>query len=316
MPPKLSVLIPSFNHARYLPEALDSILEQRFDDWELWIVDDASTDGSREVIERYAARDRRIRFRFNPANRGMVRSCNDCLALATGEYVKLVFGDDKLADPGAVGRMVELLDRRPGVRLVACARRLIDERSRPLGVRRYRRRDAILPGRRVIRDCLLRIRNLIGEPSAVLFRRADAARGFDPRYRQLVDLEMWLHLLERGDLAYLARPGCAFRRHALQETERSRAERVGELEHHRLLAKYLDHDVLAGARLGPVLFDHAYRLARRRDRDAELERLLAELRARLGRRYALHYARHKLTRPLSNLAGSLARRRARPRPAG
>ena len=62
--PKISVLIPTHNYARYLPEAIESVLAQDFTDYELLVSDDASTDNSADIICRYAARDPRIRAEF------------------------------------------------------------------------------------------------------------------------------------------------------------------------------------------------------------------------------------------------------------
>src|SRR3974377_931912 len=95
--PKVSVLVPTYNYARYLPEAIESVLEQDFQDFEVLISDDCSTDGSAEVIARYAAKDSRIRFKIHPANLGMVENWNWCLSEARGDYIKFLFGDDRLA---------------------------------------------------------------------------------------------------------------------------------------------------------------------------------------------------------------------------
>jgi len=103
--PRVSVLIPSYNCARYLPEAIESVLEQKFRDFELLIRDDGSTDGSHAVIEKYAALDRRVDFHYNPVNLGAVRNWNCCLAQARGEYIQLLCCDDALATTEALGKM-------------------------------------------------------------------------------------------------------------------------------------------------------------------------------------------------------------------
>jgi hypothetical protein len=72
-----------------------------------------------------------------------------------------------------------------------------------------------------IMDSLIDQKNNIGEPSAVLFRKKHAARGFNPEYRQIVDLEMWFHILEQGMFVYLSEPLCSFRIHPDQETRRN-----------------------------------------------------------------------------------------------
>ena len=113
--PSVSVIIPTYNYARYLPEAVDSVLEQDFDDYELIIADDASTDNTAEVCRRYAEQDSRIRSVRHEKNLGMVENWNWCLRQARGKYVKYLLADDKFLEPYALRRMVDALapPRRP-----------------------------------------------------------------------------------------------------------------------------------------------------------------------------------------------------------
>ena len=103
--PRVSVLIPTYRYARYLAEAVNSILSQDFADFELLISDDCSGDGSREIMEAYAARDSRIRIHIHPANIGMVENWCWCLSQARGDFVKYVFGDDRLARTDALEKI-------------------------------------------------------------------------------------------------------------------------------------------------------------------------------------------------------------------
>jgi len=153
--------------------------------------------------------------------------------------VKYLFGDDLLCSPQALGRLVALLDADPRIVLAASARRIIDEHSRPVDVWNEFRAARRWAGTAVIGRCLEENYNLIGEPSAVLFRRAAASRGFNPQWRQLVDLEMWLDLLLQGDFAYDPEPLCAFRRHEQQQTVVNRRARVGPDEHLQLAVRHL-----------------------------------------------------------------------------
>lgn len=240
--PLVSVLIPTFNYARYLPEAIESVLAQDLAELELIIADDASTDETAAVCAAYVARDPRIRFHRHPRNLGMVENWNWCLAQARAPYVKFLLADDKLLGPTALRQLSDLLARHPRVRLATSARVIIDDRSTvidlwdPLG-----KTDAVVNGLRWSRRQLegdAKVLNQVGEPTAVMFRRADAARGFDPALRQLVDLEMWMHLLAIGDLAYLAAPLCCFRRHPLQQTEANRALNLHKMEEVELCQRY------------------------------------------------------------------------------
>ena len=305
--PKVSVLIPTYNYARYLPEAIDSVLAQEFTDFELIISDDCSKDESADLLRRHAARDPRIRLHLQPANLGLVPNWNWCLQQARGDYVKYVFGDDALPSRQALGSLAALLDAASSAVLAASARLILDPDSRPAGVWDEMRTAGLHRGADVIARCLREDRNLIGEPSAVMFRREAAARGFDPQWRQLVDLEMWLHLLSSGDLAHVPEPLCAFRLHAAQQSTVNRHANVGPGERARLVARYAD-------RLGPgsdrqLLFRCIYYSRKYAPRTPENAAAEAALATRLPRVwYLLLWLRHRITKPLLNL-GRLVRRR-------
>jgi len=225
--PLVSICIPTYNHARFLAETLASVLVQKNVDFEVIIIDDCSTDATASIAHEFARRDSRITVHVNEQNLGMVPNWNRCLELARGTYIKYLFGDDLFSSPETLRLMVEALERTPGTVLVSSARTIIDEHSHPVDTVSHFPGDFTSDGRDVIRRCVRRMtrhHNLIGEPSAVLFRKIAAVRGFDPRYRQLVDLEMWFHLLEQGTFAYLGTPLCSFRHHAGQQTKKNEAE--------------------------------------------------------------------------------------------
>jgi glycosyltransferase involved in cell wall biosynthesis len=197
--PQVSVLIPTYKYARYLPQAIDSVLNQSFEDFELLISDDDSKDGSAEIIQAYAAKDRRIRFALQSPNLGMVRNWNWCLEQARGAYVKFLFGDDFLMRPDAIRKLFEMMETRPDITLAASARTVVDENSRPIELWNNIQHTGVFNGMNVISWSLRANCNLVGEPSVVMFRKSDAGRGFDLSYKQVVDWEFWIHLLERGN---------------------------------------------------------------------------------------------------------------------
>jgi len=304
--PSVSVLIPSYNCARYLPETIESVLAQDLRDFELVILDDRSSDASNEVLEAYSRRDERIRYQLNERNLGLVENWNACLAAASGRYVKFLHSDDKLTRPTSLRQLVDLLDAHPSATLVACGREIIDEDSRRLRVKGFAGRRIVVPGPAAIALTVGTGSNLIGEPSCVLFRREDAKRGFDPGYRQLVDLEMWFHLLRHGDLVYTPESLCAFRRHDSQQSNVSRisGEHGGELT--ELAEAYVD----TACRLDDPesLTAWSYRLHRLK-RTAELHKNLVEIDARLGVTRRLRRFVYALGRPLSNLKRRVRRYR-------
>ena len=237
---KVSVCLDSFNYGRFLPEAIESVLHQSLQDFEIIISDDRSTDDSFAIAQRYAQQDPRIRVVQNAQNLGMVRNRNACLALARGEYVKTLHADDFLCSTEALARMVAALESNRAISLVATARRIVDERGQPVDTwSSFEEQRRPIAGVTVINRCLFEQRNLIGGPSAVMFRRALAGRGFDEAFFVMADLEMWFHLLEQGCFFYLAEPLCAFRQHGRQQTEKDRSALAPALENRELLRRYL-----------------------------------------------------------------------------
>jgi glycosyltransferase involved in cell wall biosynthesis len=307
--PSVSVLMPTYNYASYLAEAIESVLAQDFQDFELLIVDDCSSDQTAEVVRPFCDRDRRVRFVANPSNLGMVENWNRCLEQARGEYIKFLFGDDKLSGPQALGRMLGMLRDNPSAVLAASARRILDEKSegtqiwRPLP-------EGCHDGRKVIARCLIENANLVGEPSAVLFRRKDARRGFDPKFRQIVDMEMWFHLLEQGDLAYTREPLCAFREHARQQSKLNNTAGLARQEQASFFASYATLPRLPRR----IRFCTLFRLRRLRQKyPAENNSAMREWERRLTSQlgqgwYLFYWACHRLTRPFHNLDRSIRKR--------
>jgi glycosyltransferase involved in cell wall biosynthesis len=294
--PKVSVLIPTYKYARFLPEAIESVLRQSFADFELLVSDDASADGSAEIIERYAAQDSRIRCKIQPSNLGMVANWNACLREARGQYIKYVFGDDFLIERDAITRFVDMLESAPAARLAVSARTIVDEQSQPLEIWDHAGTQGLIDGPELISACLRGNRNLIGEPTAVMFRKADANREFDPAFKQVVDLEFWIYLIGDGKLAYTSTPLCAFRRHPQQQTEINRQTMNGQIEHRRLIQRY-QHYFIRRREHKVDVFDRLYRLRKKKNLppdELEFMKLLASM---LGDSYHSYWLRHKLVQP-------------------
>jgi glycosyltransferase involved in cell wall biosynthesis len=275
--PKISICIPSFNCARFLAVAIESVLSQTCGDFELIIVDDCSSDESRAIIAGYAGRDRRITAVFNETNRGMVPNWNYCISRCRGEYIRYLFADDLFASADALERMACILDDDKSVSLVASARHFIDADGKVLKTESRFHDRTVATGTAIINRCLREGRNLIGEPSVVMFRKEQAGRGFDPRYRQLVDLEMWFHLLEQGRFVFLGEPLTSFRVHPGQQTRKN----VRDLAHiddmFLLLDDYLDREYIRPGIVARwfLRYNQSYRIWKLH-RDGLLDRATAE----------------------------------------
>jgi len=123
--------VPSYNHEKYIAEAIESILNQSFKDFELIILDDFSKDNSRAIIENYRRKDKRINAYFHRKNMGISYTMNDLLSKASGEFVAFLDSDD-LWDKLKLERQLTVL-RKNGSLVVWSEGEIIDENSIPTG---------------------------------------------------------------------------------------------------------------------------------------------------------------------------------------
>ena len=126
--PRLSIGLPVFNGERFLKKAIDSLLTQTFEDFELVISDNASTDKTQEICREYASNDKILRYFRNAQNLGAARNYNRVFELSKGEYFKWAAHDD-LCAPKLLRQCVEVLDRDSSVILCYSRAKAIDEQG-------------------------------------------------------------------------------------------------------------------------------------------------------------------------------------------
>lgn len=229
--PKVSVLIPTHNRARLLRQAIDSVLAQSFQDFEIIVIDDASNDDTRDAVRGQA--DVRIRYFRNSANRGAGGSRNVGLAHASGECIAFLDDDDSWL-PQKLAAQVRLLDSCPikvggvytGYFRVNGATGAIISTVRPE------------KGGDVYRD--LRGQNWIGSPSTVLLRREclDRVGLFDEQLKFGADYDMWIRVSELYHFDYIDQPLVRYTVHPDQMS----ADNAAILDDKEAqLAKYADY---------------------------------------------------------------------------
>ena len=207
-PPLISVCMPVFNAERYVAQAIESILDQTLGDFEFLILDDGSTDGSLEVLRRYASRDPRIRLTSRP-NKGVGFTRNELVDQARGEFLACMDADD-VALPERFARQVDYLIAHPECVLVGSRVRLIDPEGDPLcdwcTDQEHEVLDArLLGGERITSIC---------NPSVMMRRDAVLAVGKYRLIQLLEDNDMFLRLAEYGRLANLPEVLLQYRVHA------------------------------------------------------------------------------------------------------
>jgi glycosyltransferase involved in cell wall biosynthesis len=217
--PKVSVCIPAFNAEGYIRSALDSVFRQAYQDFEIVVVDNCSTDHTETIVSELMLLSEKIIFYRNEQNIGMVENFNKCLEYARGEFIKFLCADDLLL-PTCLEYMVAGLDAHPEVVLVCGGRLGIDECGKSFGLQRYSSETQIVQGHEAITRCLFG-GNFIGEPSAVLFRKSAFPARFRADLPQLMDMDLWFRLLENGHLLSIEMPLCSIRFHENQMTRQN-----------------------------------------------------------------------------------------------
>jgi len=235
--PKVSILIPLYNCELYIEEAVESVLNQTFQDFELIIVDNCSTDNSFGIIQKYTV-DSRVRIYRNETNIGMARNWNQCLLYSAGEYIKFLCSDDILY-PEALAEFVQVLDSNTGVSVVTSYRNIktteLKEFKLPI--------VGLQQGNIVTEESLLTY-NWIGEPTSLMFRRRDLNVGyFKTDLKWLIDWDMWLRLLTVGDCFIIPKVLTCFRLHEGQGTVQLRKKSLDKFEEYYFLKSVKDFNL-------------------------------------------------------------------------
>lgn len=226
--PRVSVIVPCYNYGRWLRACIESALKQNNVAVDVLIVNDASTDDSKEVADELAREDSRVSVIHHATNMGHIPSVNEALRAINGDYIVKLDADDLLA-PGSLSRSVALLESHPNVGFVygRCLYFGADLKSTmPRSARLFRaesllftdspseralagrvRRWTIWPGHTWLALRCQRGVNCISQPEAVM--RSSAVReigSYDERLPHTSDLAMWLGLAKRSDVGYVDGP--------------------------------------------------------------------------------------------------------------
>jgi glycosyltransferase involved in cell wall biosynthesis len=206
--PHVSVIMPAYNAARYIDEAVSSILNQTYRDFEFIIIDDGSTDGTREKLQGYAAIDPRIILRSRP-NTGLTIALREAIELAQGEFIARMDADD-ISIPTRFEKQLHFLQSNPDHALVGSSVLFIDKDSLPLGVSPWP-----VGSHEIIDSWHMSGRGSILMHPSSMFRRSvyDAVGGYRIEYEVAQDLDLWLRIAEVGRIHVLSDYLLQFRIH-------------------------------------------------------------------------------------------------------
>jgi nitrogen regulatory protein PII len=213
--PLVSVIVPNYNHARFLEERLESITRQTLSDFEIILLDDCSTDNSIEILREFTAREPRARLLPNSKNSGSpFKQWRRGLAEAKGNYIWIAESDDS-SHPELLASLVARLESNKKAIIAACCPQMVDAERNNLGIPKDWFSDIggarwesnfSSPGIREMADAFAH-KNAILNASGVLFRNGpDLIDLVDDSMRLCADWLFWVRLLSRGDFEYIARP--------------------------------------------------------------------------------------------------------------
>lgn len=241
--PFVSICIPTYNGQAFLKDCLDSCLAQTYDDYEIVVCDDGSSDASWQILQAYVREYSKLRLFKNEQNLGLVGNWNRCIENARGEWIKFVFQDDFIS-PDCLEKFVEAAE--PGVQLLVCERNFIlpaDASAEQThyytqGVRTLRN-TCEHEGNDYSPELLSKIAvanmamNFIGEPSLSMFRKKVIAEigPFNSHLKQICDLEFLLRLGSQRGLRYIPEKLCGFRIHAGSTTSQNIGSKYYELRY-------------------------------------------------------------------------------------
>lgn len=233
--PLVSIVIPTYNGAQFIDEAMASAIVQSYQNLEIVISDDASTDGTLAIIESYRERTSIPIKIYNHNPSGIGANWNNSIKHAKGEYIKFLFQDDVLL-PNCVERMVSIAESASNVGLVYCKREIIYEESNPFDRRWVKNfkilhqswkslivEEGVMSGRLYIKDPNLLIHpvNKIGEPPAVLLHKScfEKIGYFNTQLKQALDIEYWYRIMSHFNIGFADEALIKFRIHGNQASQ-------------------------------------------------------------------------------------------------
>jgi len=217
--PKVSLVVVNYNYSRYLDERMQSFLSQTYQDFELIVIDNGSTDNSLEVLEKYT-KDPRVFIKHYPENNSPCKRWNEGVDSAQGEYVMIAASDDS-CDPRLIERLVEKLDNHPSVGFAYAQSWEVDDYGKRLYLSTDMMNDLnpglwctdfVANGKEMCKHMLfINIIRFSGLARRSVFLKAGK---FDTQLSYEADWLLWSKILAISDLAYVAEPLIFGRAHA------------------------------------------------------------------------------------------------------
>lgn len=281
--PLVSVIIPNYNHAPYLKERIDSVLNQTYQDFEVIILDDKSVDNSREIIESYQGHPKISHIIFNDENSGSTfKQWQKGFQLAQGEYIWIAESDD-VAHPDFLKKLFNAIDGDREVVLAASGITLIDEDGKILGYESISKSKYIrkYSSKQFITENMLIGNHLLNASSAIF--RKDVISKIPPKYTKLKasgDYLFWIEIANQGKIVEIPDKLDYFRRSSTTVTPRlyasGKAFEESKIVFSRLeelgYTKGLHRNFIVGFRMNQIIKSKGFQSEEVRERSLDLWR--------------------------------------------
>jgi glycosyltransferase involved in cell wall biosynthesis len=190
--PKVSVILPVYNGAKYVKQAIESVLRQTFSDFELIIINDGSTDGSLEIIK--SSHDPRIKI-VDQENKGLITTLNTGIALSRAEHIARIDADDIWSNQDKLSRQMNYISQNPDCAVLGTWANIIDEDGNKISRLAYPKTDREIRSKILTKCCFV-------HPS-VIFNKimCEKAGGFNGQERYIEDYGLWLRMGQFGKFA-------------------------------------------------------------------------------------------------------------------
>lgn len=263
--PSVSVIMPCFNHAKFLEDSVFGILRQTHLDLELIVIDDCSADHSWEIISGLAKSDPRIKAVRHERNLGASRSRNDGLRMAVGGYIGFCDADD-IWEPGKLEIQVSFLQKNPDCDLTYCDAIIIDENGQTANRRFSGQFPSPTSGSEDLFSTLVR-RNFINTQTVLMRRECLATSGyFDEKIKWVEDWWYWINISRHHRILYSEQPLARYRIHSRStRLTQKRGYHVNRYKvFRRILRRYDDLPVRLRAEILYKMAIELYSLGKRR----------------------------------------------------
>jgi len=246
--PKVSVVMASYNHEKYVAETLESVLSQTYQDFEFIITDDGSSDGTVDVMKRFD--DRRIKLSCFSQNQGACAAINNCIQEAKGEYIAVINSDDAWM-PEKLEKQVKFLDEHPEIGAVFSYAHIIDEQANKITEENHFYSKVFIQPNRTRFEWLRHFffnGNCLCHPSLLIRKHCyDDIGLYDERFALLPDFDFWIRLCIKYEIFIMPESLVKFRIR-LQEANASGNKPETQMRHHlefsQILKNYISPDTL------------------------------------------------------------------------